>query len=107
MQRREFLGILGGTIATWPRATQAQQPGLPTVGFLRNTSPGEAAPLIAAYHKGLGETGFVEGRNVLIEYRWTGGQTERLPAMAADLVSRNVNAIVALGNTPAVRAAKA
>jgi putative ABC transport system substrate-binding protein len=107
MQRREFLGVRGGTIAAWPRAARAQQPALPSIGFLRNASPGEAAPLIAAFHKGLGEAGFVEGRNVLVEYRWTGGQTDRLPAMAADLVGRHVNAIVALGNTPAVRAAKA
>jgi len=107
MKRREFLGLFGGTIATWPHPARAQQPAMPVIGFLRNTAPGESAPLISAFHKGLGEAGYVEGRNVAVEYRWTDGQTDRLTAMAADLAGRNVNVIVALGNTPAVRAAKA
>jgi ABC-type uncharacterized transport system substrate-binding protein len=77
------------------------------VGFLRNTLPDEAARFVDAFRIGLGEAGYVEGRNVLVEYRWTGGQTDRLTAMAADLVARQVSVIVALGSTPAIRAAKA
>jgi putative tryptophan/tyrosine transport system substrate-binding protein len=78
---------------------------MPVVGFLRNTSADQAGHFVAAFRKGLSETGYIEGRNVLIEYRWTNGQTERLPALAADLAAQRVNAIVALGSTPAVRAA--
>jgi ABC-type uncharacterized transport system substrate-binding protein len=106
IRRREFITLIGGA-ATWPLAARAQQGALPVVGFLRNTSPGEAARFVAAFSKGLGEAGYVEGRNVLVEYRWAGGQTDRLPAMAADLVARQVNVVVALGSTPAIRAAKA
>jgi putative ABC transport system substrate-binding protein len=104
MIRREFMTLLGGA-AAWPIAARGQQ--FPTIGFLRNTSPDQAAHLVAAFHKGLGETGFVEGRNLAIEYRWTNGRTDRLPAMAAELAARKVSAIVALGSTPAIRAAKA
>jgi ABC-type uncharacterized transport system substrate-binding protein len=107
MRRRELLCALAGAAVAAPFVARAQQPALPVIGFLRNTAAGEAAHLVAAFRKGLGEGGYVEGRNVIIEYRWTGGQADRLPAMAADLASRNVKAIVALGSTPAVRAAKA
>ena len=106
MRRREFIAGLGAA-ATWPPSARAQQAAMPVIGFLRNTSPGDAVHLVAAFHKGLGEAGYAEGRNVAVEYRWTGGQTERLPAMAAELVDRQVSVIVALGSTPAVRAAKA
>jgi putative ABC transport system substrate-binding protein len=104
MRRREFLGAIA-TVAC-ARPSLAQQSLMPVVGFLRNTSSDEAAHLVAAFNKGLGEAGYADGRNVRIEYRWTHGKTERLPAMAADLVGRQVNVIVALGNTAAVRAAK-
>ncbi|MBI5323171.1 ABC transporter substrate-binding protein [Bradyrhizobium sp.] len=107
MRRREFITFLGGSAVAWSRTARAQQPTQPVVGFLRNARPDEAAHLVAAFRKGLSETGYVEGRNVLVEYRWTGGQTDRLPSMAAELVNRQVNVIVALGSTPAVRAAKA
>jgi putative ABC transport system substrate-binding protein len=107
MRRREFLGAVGGVAVGWSLEALAQQPTLPVVGFLRNTSPDEATHLVVAFRAGLSETGYVEGRNVLVEYRWTSGQTNRLPAMAADLVNRQVSVIVALGSTPAVHAAKA
>jgi len=107
MRRREFITLLGGSAIAWSSPARAQQPTQPVVGFLRNARPDEGTHLVAAFRKGLNETGYVEGRNVLVEYRWTGGQTDRLPSMAADLVNRQVNVIVALGSTPAVRAAKA
>lgn len=107
MRRRDFLGLVGAATVLRPLAAGAQQITLPVVGFLRNTAPHAAGHLLTAFRKGLSETGYVEGRNVLIEYRWTDGQTARLPTLAADLVAQRVNVIVALGSTPAVRAAKA
>jgi putative ABC transport system substrate-binding protein len=104
MRRREFLGAIA--IVACARPSLAQQSAMPVVGFLRNTSSDEAAHLVAAFNKGLGEAGYADGRNVRIEYRWTDGKTERLPAMAADLVGRQVGVIVALGSTAAVRAAR-
>jgi putative ABC transport system substrate-binding protein len=104
MRRREFITFLGGAVA-WPLAAHAQQPALPLVGFLNSASPGGYAPMVAGFRQGLREAGFVEGQNVAVEYRWAEGQYDRLPAMALELVGRQVAVIVA--NTPGVLAIKA
>jgi putative tryptophan/tyrosine transport system substrate-binding protein len=107
MQRREFITLLGGATA-WPLAARAQQGGkLPTIGFLSGQSALPFGPLTAAFLEGLKETGFVEGQNVEIVYRWAEGQFDRLPSLAADLVARQVTIIVATGGEPSVFAAKA
>jgi putative ABC transport system substrate-binding protein len=106
MQRRQFLGILGGAAVGWPLTAQAQRPAMPVVGFLRSTSPDNSANLVAALRNGMNEVGYVEGQNVLIEYRWAEDQIDRLAALAADLVRRQVAVIIAAG-FPAARACKA
>ncbi len=107
LRRREFITLLGSAAVAWPLAARAQQPGRPVVGFLSSRSPGESAGVVAGFRQGLGESGFVEGQNVVIAFRWAEGHYDRLPVLAAELVDLRVAALFAAGGPPSALAAKA
>src|SRR5262245_3486887 len=106
IRRREFITLLGGAVA-WPIAARAQQPAMPVVGILNPTSPDTYADRLRGFRQGLKDTGYVEGENVALEYRWVENQMDRLPALAAELVRRQVAAIFVTGGVAPALAAKA
>lgn len=106
LKRREFLTVLGGAAVAWPLGARAQQPTMPVIGFISTGSAESFAPTLAAFHRGLNDNGYVDGQNVKIEYRWVEGRYDQLPALAAELVHRQVSAIAAFTG-PAAQAAKA
>jgi putative ABC transport system substrate-binding protein len=107
MRRRDFIKVVAGSGITWPLAARAQQPAMPVIGFLHSTSPGPNAQLVASFLQGLRRAGYVEGQNVVVEYRWAEGHYDRLPALAAELVHQKVAVIAALGGQASALAAHA
>jgi ABC-type uncharacterized transport system substrate-binding protein len=107
MRRREFITFLGGAAVAWPLTARAQQPAMPVIGFLSSRSPGESAGVVAAFRQGLRETGFIEGQNLAIAFRWAEGQYDKLPALASELVNLPVALLFAAGGPPSAFAAKA
>src|SRR6516225_7600318 len=106
MRRREFIKLLGGTATAWPLAARAEQPAIPVIGLLDSRYPGAVEGRLRGFHQGLKEAGYIEGENLAILYRWADDRLDRLPLLAAELVSRSVAAIVTSG-TPSALAAKA
>jgi putative tryptophan/tyrosine transport system substrate-binding protein len=104
MKRRELITLLGGAAVAWPLAARAQQSGVPVIGYLNNGSPESDGPRLTGLRRGLNETGYVEGRNLIIEYRWAGNRADRLSALVADLVQLQVSVIIAAGSLPALAA---
>src|SRR5262249_2024699 len=107
MRRREFIALVGGAIHACPLAARAQQPTMPVIGFLNGLGQNDRPNLLVAFRRGLGEAGYVDGRNVAIEYRFAESRYDRLPILAADLVGRNVNVIAATGGGASILAAMA
>src|SRR5258708_23659202 len=107
MRRRDLLAMLGGVAMAWSWSPRAQASAMPAIGFLSGRSPDEAAQLLTAFRQGLNETGYVEGKNVGIEFRWAEGHYDQLPALASDLVRRRVAVLVATGGSSSLLAAKA
>src|SRR4029077_646583 len=107
MKRREFMTLLGGTAAAWPLAARAQQAAMPVIGYLNNGSPESDVPRLTGLRRGLNQSGYVEGRNLVIEYRWAANQADRLPALAAELVRLQATVIVAAGLLPSLAAKSA
>jgi putative tryptophan/tyrosine transport system substrate-binding protein len=107
MRRRDFIKGIGALAPAWPHAARAQDSAIPVIGFLSARSPAEAASVLAAFRQGLGQTGYFEGKNVAVDYRWAEGRYDQLPAMAAELVARKVSVIAATGGEPSGLAAKA